>query len=846
MYHKLKHLLPIFFLFAYGLWSQNPQSGWSFEYPGDQFTEDAELDLSYLNEDLAGENGFIRLSPNGEGFANDEGEIRFWAINGGDLVRGHDPDLSNNDLREYARFLAKMGVNMIRYHGQMFSQGSDINDPDRTEANNIWRVVTVMKREGIYTTISPFWPAHLEDIPASWGLGDYTGEIDPWGLIYFDQNFRDAYKSWVTHLYTEVNPFTGIALKDDPSVGLIQIINEDGVFFWTIGAVQPSLNRLMQQQFFDWAENLYGNIENAYDAWEQTRLGQDETNLELLEIIQIWHTTDDPNVPPQTNGFKKRLTDQMRFFAETQQAVYQELYDHYRAIGCKQLINASNWKTASSSRLLDLERWSTLPTEVMASNRYYSPGHFGPNSGWRIERLHHYQGNSALHHPHQLPINVKQVVGKPFLITESGWNLPHKYQAEGPFLIAAYQSLTGVDGFYWFSPSATTFEDDPYWPYFGQINGQEPMFRWTNSIPGQIGMFPANALMYRMGYIQRGATVVREERSFESLIRREVPLVTEEKGFDPNRDTYNPNEAAGDTELSPLTYLAGPVQVNYEGNSEDEMISPQLDDLVNISAKKLTSITGELIWDYEQGICVLDAPKAQGICGFPEQKDYELTDVTIRTTNDYVVVNVVSMDDSPLNTSERILVQNGTDYRPTGWEEIPTQFKPNDDAAPIDGFRIENLGRMPWKAANTEVDLIFKNINLTNAWLLDAAGYQKESIAISDIQEGTSISLPADAMYVILEAEQNTTDVSNLSSSYTDIKVYPNPGNGVFEIVVPDKYGDLRIRNVEVLTLEGKRVAAFAFQKGRRYEVKLASGQYFVNLVTENAERITKKMVIEE
>jgi len=34
--------------------AQLPASGWSFSYPGDNFTNDALLDLRYLNEKTAG------------------------------------------------------------------------------------------------------------------------------------------------------------------------------------------------------------------------------------------------------------------------------------------------------------------------------------------------------------------------------------------------------------------------------------------------------------------------------------------------------------------------------------------------------------------------------------------------------------------------------------------------------------------------------------------------------------------------------------------------------------------------------------------------------------------------
>ncbi|MFH1921827.1 MAG: hypothetical protein ABIP48_18330, partial [Planctomycetota bacterium] len=37
------------------------------------------------------------------------------------------------------------------------------------------------------------------------------------------------------------------------------------------------------------------------------------------------------------------------------------------------------------------------------------------------------------------------------IISESSWVPPLRYQSEGPLLVAAYSSLTGVDVFYWFS-----------------------------------------------------------------------------------------------------------------------------------------------------------------------------------------------------------------------------------------------------------------------------------------------------------------------------------------------------------------------------------------------------------
>jgi hypothetical protein len=363
------------------------------------------------------------------------------------------------------------------------------------------------------------------------------------------------------------------------------------------------------------------------------------------------------------------------------------------AYQCKQL------ETSRCRGMFDAERWSNSSVDVMAVNRYYDPGHQGENSSWRIDPGHTYIGESVLKNPTQFPINIKQVDNKPFLVTESGWNLPHKYQAEGPFLIAAYMSLTGIDGFFWFSASSHKMDPNPYYPWFnlGPNGTQKAMSRWTASVPGQLSMFPANALLYRKGYLTQGATVVHEERTLASLWKRDIPLITEEAGFDPNRDSWNNTPGSAETEVAPIAYLAGPVEVKYGGNPQNNSVSGALGSLLDFPNKTVTSTTGQLKWNYNKGICTMNAPKAQGVAGFLEAgaPTVQLADVTITSTNPYAAINVVSMDDLPLSQSQQILVQVGTVYRPTGWQEKPVKVTINDQQK--DGFEIINTGKMPWK-----------------------------------------------------------------------------------------------------------------------------------------------------
>jgi hypothetical protein len=289
--------------------------------------------------------------------------------------------------------------------------------------------VTGMKKHGIYSTVSPFW-AHTDflggNIPAEWGLDGYVGHEELWGLIFFNDKLKEAYKHWVKILYSTPNPYTGIPLKDEPALAIIQLQNEDGLFFWTMNKPKPALKKLIQEKFSIWLIQKYGSLENAYTAWNNEQLPCDNLSQKFLDLYSTYDMTKEDSGPKA-----KRLNDQVTFYAETQYNFNKEIHDFLKnEVGCKQLINASNWRTANTEKLNDLERWTHTPCEVLAANRYQETGHTGINSGWQV-RVGNFTGaSSALKNPQELAVNLKQIKGHPFIITEGGWHFPNKYQAE--------------------------------------------------------------------------------------------------------------------------------------------------------------------------------------------------------------------------------------------------------------------------------------------------------------------------------------------------------------------------------------------------------------------------------
>jgi hypothetical protein len=716
---------------------------WAFTHPPDPFTAKAVLDLRSLNEKEAGQSGFLRLTPDGQGFALGNGKpVRLWAV-GSDVYRRG----SRQDMARHARFLAKIGVNMVRIHTQLAPgpKGSNLTDVDQAEIDRIRQCVAALKKEGIYTTISPYW-ATGRDV-TRWGIDGYTRTTDLWALLFFDEKLQEGYKAWIKALYQPKNPYTGIPLARDPAVGLIQVQNEDSLLFWTTQGIKPAQVAQLGKRFGHWLVQKYGSLDRAKKSWGGTGHEKDDFAAGTAGLFIVWHLTQ-----PAEGGLARRLHDQLEFLAETQRRFYQDMAANYRKqLGCKQLLNASNWVTVDPIRLNDVERWTYAALDVIAVNKYTGGVHTGANNGWRIDPGHHFTNRSCLTDPRGLPTNLKQVIGHPMIVTESTWVHPERYQAEGPFLVAAYQSLTGMAGFYWFSATAAEFDLDPSLRFLN-LNGQHPLFKWSCSTPSLMGTFPAAALLYRKGYLRPSRPVVHEERPLEDLWERKVPLIAEDRSFDPNRYTGTTGARSHiKGGADPLAFLVGRVEVKYGGDRARTTVA-NLARYIDRKNQVVRSITGEVRLDYGTGLCTVDGPRAQGACGFLSKSGpIALGDVTIRSGNDYAAVLLVPLDDKPLRTSRKILVQTGTSARLTGWKARPSRFA-GDGKQMLDGYEIMATGQPPWQIVDTDVSLVVGNPNLKTATLLDTAGYRAKKVEGRRSGGKFIIKLPANALYVVLES----------------------------------------------------------------------------------------------
>ena len=717
---------------------------WAFEPVPDAFSPDALLDLRPLNEEVAGVSGFVGRTADGAGFALGDGTpVRFWAVTPY-VQRGGEPGA----LEHHARFLAKRGVNMVRYHGQLGPKAKGdpdvaLDEPDRGGIDEAWRLVAAMKAEGIYTTISPYWAHAMTPVPARWGIEGWPEGKAPNGLLYFNDALRDAYKRWLRDLLSEPNPYTGIPLAEDPALAIIQLQNEDSMLFWTMQDVEGRQLEALGRKFGDWLARQYGSIGAAARSWGGDRMDGDDFDRGVVGIHLVWEWTQ-----PRGGGRKARLDDQLRFFAETMRDFNREIGRYLREdLGCRQLVNAGNWKTADPIRLGDVERWTYTANDVVAVNRYYSPVHVGPDRGWRIDAGDRYVDASALRDPRGMPTNIRQVAGFPTILSETRWVPPSGYQSESPFLMAAYAGLCGIDGIYWFSTAEPewSIEDRAEWDAASRK-------KWDVGNPMVLGQFPAAALAYRRGDIAEGAPAVVEHRGLDDLWGRRAPIIAEDPSYDPNRDLGDAARRPDlDGVVDPRAFLVGPVVVDFGRRGA----AAEVAGLGRyIDGDRIDSITGQVSLDAGAGVCTIDAPRAQGAAGFlGDRGAVELADLAVRTEMPYAAILAVALDGEPLATSRRVLVQIGTVARPEGWSARPTRFEAEGGGGVLEGQRIESTGGMPWRIAEGLGSIEVRNSVLSDAVALDPNGMPTAAIPVERRGDALRLELSIDALYVVLRAD---------------------------------------------------------------------------------------------
>ena len=414
------------------------------------------LDVSFLNHKPAGQFGFIAVK-DGQFVTSGNGQpIRFW----GTCFSAGANFPTHEQAELIAKRLASYGVNIVRTHhadtqwgeNSLFDKKADnTRSFDPVNLDKFDYLLYCLKREGIYIYLDQL-------VNRTFKKGDGVDNAEELPVCakpycYFNRRLIELQKEYSKNLWTHVNPYTGIAYKDDPAVAMMEFANENDLWSQSV-TLEPYRTR----------------FEAMYREWAA------KNNIEL---------------PPEQIDFTKKTDAMAKFFIHVTDEYHREMGDFLRKeVGVKVPITGSNW-TRNTSLLLSLSKLDYTDSHAYW-NHPKKGGEFNTNSMLRSESII------------MDGLGYYKVKGKPFFVSEWDAPWPYEFRAELPAWIAAVSAFQNWNGLTVYTYRHSSVPTD-------MISGSFETF----NDPARFGLFPIASLIFRRGDVTPGQSVKRLPHSVQ-------------------------------------------------------------------------------------------------------------------------------------------------------------------------------------------------------------------------------------------------------------------------------------------------------------------------------------------
>lgn len=429
------------------------------------------LDFSHLLEAPAGRRGFVQ-SRDGHLKFSDGTRARFIGFNL--PARSNTPD-HESAVRLAAR-LASLGVNVVRLHAadapighEPGSWSSAADSPLLDYAGGTTRsfhpdgldrfdfFVAELRSRGIYLHIDLLVArAFLEGDDLDYP-GSLPGSLKCYPMV--NRRLIELQQEYARALLTHVNPYTGLALVDDPAVMTVQINNEDSVIKGTaehVGdeRVRPYRDEL-QGRFGHFLLQKYGSRSGLARAWthdDVCALGDDEDPAKgTVRIVEgdFIQPVNDPMGAWDGDVSPARYADWMDFGIDANRRYYREMRRFLRSIGVRVPIATSNLLGGAA------DVYGHIDGDVMENNSYFNhPLLPYQDNTYVVGGLQDYVAMNPLTMQTESPLRTSLlslastavVAGKPFVMSE--WNEygAAPFHATAAVHTVAYACLNDWDG----------------------------------------------------------------------------------------------------------------------------------------------------------------------------------------------------------------------------------------------------------------------------------------------------------------------------------------------------------------------------------------------------------------
>ncbi len=346
------------------------------------------LDYSHLLDAPAGKHGFVQVRQ-GHLYFEDGTRAKFLGFNL--PARSNTPD--HEAAEKLADRFASMGVNVIRLHAADAPIGeepgswtsckeSPLLDYESGSSRNFHPegldrfdyFVAKLKEKGIYLHIDlivarVFSEGDGLDYPCSSTLGFKC-------FTMINHRMIELQKEYAQKLLCHVNPYTGLALIDDPAVMTIQINNEDSAIKGTADIkdmedVKPYRGEL-QRKFNHYLLMKYDTRENLKKAWTfegSCALGDEENPSQgTVGIAEgfFLQPVNEPLGPWEGEGSPARYADYMEFGIKMNRNFYQTMKDYLISLGAKVPIVTSNLMGGAA------DVYGHIDGDIMENNSYFN------------------------------------------------------------------------------------------------------------------------------------------------------------------------------------------------------------------------------------------------------------------------------------------------------------------------------------------------------------------------------------------------------------------------------------------------------------------------------------------
>jgi len=568
--------------------------------------DQAPLDLSFLNEAPAGGHGFVTNQGGHFTFA-DGTRIKFWGTDG----VGPRLFIPHEEADLVAVRMRKLGINLVRLHFLDNDWGEvSLFDPkaDNTQTFNpaaldqMDYLIAALKKNGIY--VYPDWSVGRKYREGDKVPGYKDLEEGAKTVIHFSRRIIELNKKYAEALLTHMNPYTGLALKDDPVYVGNEIVNESSIFcnFGEQKFPQPFWDEL-QKMFEAWGGK--GPITHFKFDWDSQSLKAVENPENADASLKfLLHTVLKSNL--EMKAFLAKLSPHALLTGSN--------------IGLPVLGNIK------SDSVMDF----------MDTHSYWDhPQIWNIAGGWSNVDRAPMNNTSQLKNPFQgsllFGLCSDAVLGKPLIVTE--WNdcFPNEYRLEGPILMAAYGCLQDWDGFLQFD--------------FGpSLIGSEKMTNFSiNSRPDNEPLYQAGALIFEEGLLKPSDVTIEEPIADQDILA-------------------NGSKSSWLFDHPWLPYVAK-VAKRFVGSKPAAPADlSRIEKLYNAEEKEIDSSTGEETLYYGKGILKIDSPMVQGLVGAlsadsPDQV-WGTTGMWahVAPRNPWTAILAVALDHQPLSQSKKFVV----------------------------------------------------------------------------------------------------------------------------------------------------------------------------------------------